>query len=422
VTLRTAEAIFLALADVDTHDRATFLDARCGGDAALRREVESLLASLDSPDDEFLDPGRVPSLDMAAVDGPLQPGSRLGSFLVLHALGSGGMGVVYAAQQERPRRTVAIKVLRRGFRRPEILRRFEQEAELLGRLQHPGIAQVYAFVPGDRKMPAHLVMELVAGPSITEYVRSHALAIADRVRLVVSLADAVQHAHDRGIVHRDLKPANVLVADGGHPKVLDFGIARASGGDVERITIQTAHGQLMGTLPYMSPEQLSGRSMEVDARSDVYALGVLLYRLLTDRLPFDVHERAWPEAIQHVLQAEPAPLSASDPELGGALEQIVAHAMARDVDARYQRAADLATDLQRFLGGQAPATAPAVRLDITPSFGTVELVDDRSGAAIATFAADEPIALAFVIAGRPVARVFLALRDGRIEIVDTSKT
>ena len=110
---------------------------------------------------------------MAAVDGPLQPGTSLGGFLVLHALGSGGMGVVYAAQQDRPRRTVAIKVLRRGFRHPEILRRFEHEAEMLGRLQHPGIAQVYAFHPGDRTTPAHLVMELVAGPPLTEYARAH---------------------------------------------------------------------------------------------------------------------------------------------------------------------------------------------------------------------------------------------------------
>ncbi len=142
MSLPDAEAIFLAMANVDPGDRAAFLDARCGGDAALRREVEVLVSSLDLPDDDFLDPERIPALDMTAVDGPLQPGSRLGTFLVLHALGSGGMGVVYAAQQDRPRRTVAIKVLRRGFRHREILRRFEHEAEMLGRLQHPGLAQV----------------------------------------------------------------------------------------------------------------------------------------------------------------------------------------------------------------------------------------------------------------------------------------
>src|SRR6185436_9167961 len=145
--------------------------------------------------EEFLDPGHIPALDLAAVDGPLQPGTSLGGFLVLRAIGSGGMGVVYAAQQDRPRRTVAIKVLRRGFRHPDILERFEREAEMLGRLQHPGIAQVYAFHPGDRATPAHLVMELVAGPPLTDYARAEQLSIAGRAALVIKLATAVQHAH-----------------------------------------------------------------------------------------------------------------------------------------------------------------------------------------------------------------------------------
>src|SRR4029078_13632050 len=131
------------------------------------------------------------------------------------------------------------------------------------------------------------------------------LSVAEGVWLLRRRAEAVQHAHDRGVIHRDLKPANVLIADGGQPKVLDFGIARVTGSDMSRLTIQTAHGQLMGTLSYMSPEQLRGRSADVDPRSDVYALGVLLYRVLTDRLPFDTSDMTWPEAMRRVVAADP---------------------------------------------------------------------------------------------------------------------
>lgn len=324
----------------------------------LTPDFDALAGELDVPDD-FLDPALLPSLDPAALDGPLQPGARLGDFLVLHAIGSGGMGIVYAAQQDRPRRTVAIKALRAGLRRREVMKRFELEAEVLGRLQHPGIAQVYAFHPGGRGTPAHLVMELVNGPPITEYAQAHTLPYMARVELMADVCDAVQHAHDRGIIHRDLKPANVLVDEHGRPKVLDFGIARATGLERQISTIHTLHGQLVGTLAYMSPEQLRANPDEIDARADVYALGILLYRLLAGRLPIEIGDAPFAEAVRRVLDADPTPLGLTDADLRGPLEQVVHRAMARDHRARYGTAAALAADLRTYAAGRPVTTSGA---------------------------------------------------------------
>ena len=427
-----AEAIFLALADLAPPDREALLRERCGHDPRLRAEVDAMLEAIEVPDDGFLDPARIPSLDMASVDGPLQPGTVLGDYLVLHAIGSGGMGVVYAAQQNRPRRTVAIKVLRRGFRHPDILKRFEREAEMLGRLQHPGIANVFAFHRGDRRVPAHLVMELVSGPPITEYVQAHALAPAARIALVIAVCEAVQHAHERGVIHRDLKPANVLVSDTGLPKVLDFGIARATGLDIHS-SIQTAHGQLIGTVAYMCPERLLGGG-EVDGRSDVYALGVMFYRLMAGRLPFDVVGLPLVDAAQRILYADVQPLGSIDPRLAGPIEQVARRAMAADPERRYQSAADLAADLRACLEGRslaaaaslAQAAVAAASLIVAESAdrqfvalslvgGAVIVLDSTTGAQLASVRGDgAPIVrLAFDADGRLV----IGRAGGRIERV-----
>jgi serine/threonine protein kinase len=427
-----AETIFLALADVAPADREALLQERCAGDPRLRAEVDAMLEALDVPDDGFLDPARIPALDMAAVDGPLQSGTVLGDFLVLHAIGSGGMGVVYAAQQDRPRRTVAIKVLRRGFRHPETLKRFEREAEVLGRLQHPGIANVFAFHRGDGRVPAHLVMELVNGPPITEYVQAHALAPAARIELVIAVCQAVQHAHERGIIHRDLKPANVLVSETGLPKVLDFGIARATGLGIHS-TSHTAHGQLIGTLAYMSPERLLG-GVEVDHRGDVYALGVMFYRLMAGRLPFDVGGLPLLDAAQRILYSDVAPLGSIDSSFVGPIEQVAARAMARDPGRRYQSAAALAADLRACLEGRFPSAMLSVDEGVSPVAplilaesadrrfvalslvgGGVVVLDSSTGAQLAAIRGDgTPIVrLAFDADGRLV----IGRGDGRVDHV-----
>jgi tRNA A-37 threonylcarbamoyl transferase component Bud32 len=386
-----AEEIFLALAEVSANERSAAVRERCGEDARLRAEVEALLETLDAPEDGFLDPTTIPTLDMNAVDGPLTPGTPLGPFLVLHAIGSGGMGVVYAAQQDRPRRTVAIKVLRRGFRHPEIVRRFEREAEVLGRLQHQGIAQVFAFHPGDRQAPAHLVMELISGPPITEYVHARALSTADRVALLANVCDAMHHAHERGVIHRDLKPANVLVGDDGWPKILDFGIARATGLDVQS-GVHTSHGQIIGTLAFMSPEQLRGAVGDVDRRSDVYALGVLLFRLITGRMPFDIAGLPLVEAVQRILQSDTPRLRAAGAVVDLSLEEITARAMARERDARYESAEAMGNDLRAFVEGRRTRAADVVTaaaageqlLAIGLASGDISVIDAGTGKTLAT--------------------------------------
>ena len=285
-------------------------------------------------------------------------------YRILRQIGVGGMGVVYEAEQEHPLRAVALKVIRPGLATPQALRRFEHEAEVLGRLQHPGIAQVYESGTADtgRGPQPFFAMELIRGPggeqapSLTEYAAEKGLDTRQRLELMARIADAVHHAHQKGVIHRDLKPGNILVDETGQPKVLDFGLARITDRDVQVTTMQTDAGQILGTLPYMSPEQAGGDPAELDTRSDVYALGVVCYELLAGRRPYVLERRMIHEAVRVIREEEPTRLSSINKALRGDIDTIVAKALEKEKERRYQSAAELATDIHHYLNDE-PVTA-----------------------------------------------------------------
>ncbi|USN98770.1 MAG: protein kinase [Phycisphaeraceae bacterium] len=358
--LQQVESIFAAAMERPAAARASFVAAQCGNDPELHAEIDSLLrhasesiGMLDVP--PVAAPLGATFSDEPAGDGfALPPDKMIGSYRVLRFLGAGGMGVVYLAEQERPRRTVALKVIRGAMASPSLVRRFEHEAEVLGRMHHPGIAQIYeAGVADTIHGPwSYLAMELVEGPPITDFVEARRLHTRERLELIASVCDAIHHAHQRGVIHRDLKPSNILVDARGQPKILDFGVARAVDADMALTTLRTGAGQLIGTLPYMSPEQVAADPSEIDNRSDVYALGVLTFELLTGRTPHDLRSRSIPEAARIIRDEPPTRLSTIDRGLRGDVETIVGKAMAKDKQQRYQSAAEFAEDLRRYLAGE----------------------------------------------------------------------
>jgi hypothetical protein len=354
------------------------LDELCDGDAILRAEVQSLLHHLDEAGEEetdgtaFLNPqdlhgGRATVMirDAALEEwGGAAVGQRVGDFVIIGQLGAGGMGIVYVAEQQRPRRTVALKVIRRSIATPAMLARFEREAELLGRLSHPGIAQVYAAgiadvrtVDGATIRVPYIAMELVNGPAINQYARDVNRDQGKLLTLIAQACDAIQHAHQRGVIHRDLKPANLLVAIAdadAQVKIVDFGVARTVGSDFtnESITQLTGHGHFIGTPAYMSPEQVHGRSDEIGTRCDVYALGAILFELLSGRPAIDLSDCSLPEAARRIVEKGPPELGSIDRRLGGDIETIVAKALEKDPAFRYASAADMARDLRHVLAGE----------------------------------------------------------------------
>lgn len=366
-----ARRIFEEACELAEDARRDFVARRCGNDSALRDAVMALLAGDRAAADRSLlrgSPRSAADALLSDLDDPLASITGelvIGEFRVDRRLASGGMGVVYLAEQRSPKRTVALKVLKPAFCSGSTLRRFAVESEILGRLQHPGIARVFGagvhgFEFGSLRfdLPWY-AMEFVADArSITEHVRGEKLATRDRFAIFVRVCDAVAHAHAMGVIHRDLKPGNVLVDREGNPKIIDFGIARAIDSAAQIGTMQTRTGELIGTLRYMSPEQLDGDPSRVDVRSDVYALGAILYELLTDRPAHVIDGRPFTEALRIVREQEPTAPSRIDAKLRGEPEWIVWKALERDPTRRYASVAALRDDCERLLANEALEAGP----------------------------------------------------------------
>lgn len=283
---------------------------------------------------------------------PIDPPRRVGRYRLVRLIARGGMGDVYEAVQDQPRRTVAVKLLRAGSLSASAVRRFERESQLLATLRHPGMAQVYEA--GTHETPdgpvSYYAMELVEGARpITAYAAAEGCSREDRIELMVRVCNAVQHGHEHGVIHRDLKPANILVGRDGRPRVIDFGVARWAGAGTDGDSMHTSVGELVGTLQYMSPEQCEGDPALVSPCTDVYALGVVLYELLLGRLPYDLSRANVPAAIRVIRAVAPTKPGAIDPSTRGDLETVILTALQKDPAQRYATAAALRDDLERLL-------------------------------------------------------------------------
>ncbi len=354
-----AESIFHELAGLTGEPLRSGLTRHCADDADLRQLVERLLANDDSGMGRFLEtPVFMPSGDADVADDSPIP-KTIGGYTIVRCIGEGGMGVVYEAMQANPRRTVALKVLRSALPSSAMLARFRHEAQILAKLRHPGIAHIYEAAVahvrlsgGMQSSQPYFAMELVAGRPLRAFAEAERLDVRQRLELMIQVCEAVQHAHENGVIHRDLKSENILVESSGRPRILDFGVARLISANDETLTLRTHAGEILGTLAYMSPEQVSGDSSDVDTRSDVYSLGVILYDLLTGKLPHDVRGLNLAEAARRIRDEEPPSIATHDSQLRGEVEWIVAKCLEKDRARRYQSAGELARDLRHHLAGE----------------------------------------------------------------------
>lgn len=360
---RRVESLYFEASALAPSDRASFLDHACAGQLELRSEVESLLEA-DLVSGDFLE---LPPSQLAADVLQKRPSESefIGPYRILGVLGEGGMGTVYKAEQKNPQRIVALKMIRLAMMSVTVRRRFELESEALGRLQHPGIAQIYDAGTSGNGAGAqpYFAMEFIHGRPLLAYAAepspgTTALTSRGRLELMAKVCDAVNHAHQRGILHRDLKPGNILVDESGQPKVVDFGVACILDSD-SQATRQTDLGQLIGTLDYMSPEQTLGDPLDMDVRSDIYSLGVILYELLAGKLPYETKQLALPELVRVIREDDPEPLSAIQRGYRGDIETIVEKALEKDKERRYASAAELADDIRRHLADEPILAMPA---------------------------------------------------------------
>src|SRR6266404_3313954 len=408
-------AIFDAAIELPPERRAAYVLAACAGEDLLRLRVEALLRAHDSAG-AFMDSLAVaPRGETVVVKPSEQPGDRIGRYKLLQQIGEGGCGVVYMAEQQEPVcRRVALKVIKLGMDTKQVIARFEAERQALALMDHPNIAKVFDAGATDCPHPQPLshpmgeggrrrgeglsagrpyfVMELVRGIKITEFCDENNLSTADRLKLFIQVCQGIQHAHQKGVIHRDIKPSNILVTvnDGVPvPKVIDFGIAKATQGRLTDHTLFTAFEQFIGTPAYMSPEQAVMTSLDIDTRSDIYSLGVLLYELLTGRPPFDQKEllAAGLDAMRRTIREKepPKPSKVVEREselrveragaraMGGLalnpqlkslatdLDWIVMKALDKDRARRYDTVNGLAFDIQRHLNDEPVLARPPSR-------------------------------------------------------------
>ena len=375
--------IFDRAVECDPASRTAFIHERCGNDQELQREVESLLASdletgslLDNP---LIGPPAAPPASLAN-------GDSFGPYVPVRVLGEGGMGTVYLARQQQPiRREVALKVVKLGMDSRQVLERFEIERQALALMDYPNVARVLDAGTSQRGRP-YFVMEYVDGAPITQYCDRHALSTRERLQLFIPVCNALQHAHKKGIIHRDVKPSNVLVTeiDGKPvPKVIDFGVARATDQRSAQADAFTLAGQLIGTPEYMSPEQASLDNRDIDTGTDVYSLGMVLYELLVGALPLDMkalRKIAFAEVLRAIRETPvPKPTAritqmgaaaegmarhrSTDPgqlrrDLSGDLDWIVMKAIDKDRHCRYASASEFAADIERFLKSEPVLAGP----------------------------------------------------------------